>query len=258
MKISITIVAYRNYSDIIAAVKSIQKFSDPGLDKSVYIVDNSMLTGSDEQSNFIKELKNLNATYIDTKANIGFGAGHNKVLHLLDSDYHAIVNPDILLFEDSFTKLISYMEENKDVGVAFPKLLSVDKELLPVYRKDPTFSDMFLRKFVKFGFEKRKNEITYGDADYSQPFAIDFGQGSFIFIRTALFKELGGFDERYFMYMEDADLCREARKHAKVMYTPVTGVIHKWERGSGKNFKLFKIHTESMFKYLAKWAKDPK
>ena len=60
MKISITIVAYRNYSDILAAVKSIQKFSDPGLDKSVYIVDNSMLTGSDEQSNFIKELKNPN------------------------------------------------------------------------------------------------------------------------------------------------------------------------------------------------------
>ena len=258
MKISITIVAYRNYAEILAAVKSINKYTSNALDKTVYIVDNSELSGTPEQTQFTKELKDLNADYIDAKANLGFGAGHNKVLHLLDSDYHAIVNPDILLFEDTFYSLTNYMEENKDVGVCFPKLLSEDKEILPVYRKDPTFADMFLRKFIPFGFKKRKDEITYADADYEKPFPIEFGQGSFVFIRTELFKKLGGFDERYFMYLEDADLCREARKYAKVMYTPCTGVIHKWQRGSGKNMKLFKIHTESMFKYLAKWAKEPK
>ena len=101
MKISVTIVAYRNYPDILAAIQSIRRFTDPALALRIYVVDNSQLSGSTEQQRFVNELEDLNVTYIDTKANIGFGAGHNKVLHLLDSDYHAIVNPDILLFEDS-------------------------------------------------------------------------------------------------------------------------------------------------------------
>jgi len=254
MKISITIVAYRNYPDIIAAIKSINEFTDPQILKDIYVVDNSENEESPSRKAFKQTLSALGGTYIDSGANIGFGAGHNKVLSLLTSDYHAIVNPDILLYEDSFSALIKFMEENKDVAVAFPKLVSAERKLLPVYRKDPTFSDMFIRRFVPFGFAKRRDAITYADADYEKPFEIDFGQGSFVFIRTELFKKLGGFDERYFMYLEDADLCREARKYGKVVYTPVTGVIHKWERGSKKNLKLLKIHIDSLFKYLKKWA----
>ena len=92
------------------------------------------------------------------------------------------------------------------------------------------------------------------DADYTQPFQVPFAQGSFLVIKTELLQELKGFDERYFMYMEDADLCKRVNEVSKVMYFPGTTVKHKWEKGSHKNRKLFKIHLNSMKQYFKKWG----
>jgi hypothetical protein len=91
-------------------------------------------------------------------------------------------------------------------------------------------------------------------SNYDKPFRVPFGQGSFLVIRTELFKEISGFDERFFMYLEDADLCKRVNEISEVVYFPGTTVIHKWERGSHKNLKLFKMHMKSMFKYFSKWG----
>ena len=90
--------------------------------------------------------------------------------------------------------------------------------------------------------------------DYSKPFQVPFGQGSFLVIKTELFKRINGFDERYFMYMEDADLCKRVNQVSKLMYFPGATVVHKWQRGSHKNKKLFKYHIESMRHYFKKWG----
>lgn len=92
------------------------------------------------------------------------------------------------------------------------------------------------------------------DMDYEKPFPVPFAQGSFLVIRTELFRELEGFDERYFMYMEDADLCKRVNNVSSLWYCPDTAVIHKWERGSHKDKKLLKIHILSMFRYFRKWG----
>jgi len=89
--------------------------------------------------------------------------------------------------------------------------------------------------------------------DYAKPFEVPFAQGSFLVIKTELFKKLRGFDERFFLYMEDADLCKRVNNVSNLLYCPETFVIHKWEKGSHKNFALFKLHVSSMVKYFLKW-----
>lgn len=247
--ISIAIVAYNSEDDVRNAVESIEKNTPEHISKIIYIVDNS------EKESRLKLLAEefSDVEYIFTGKNLGFGAGHNQVLDRLDSKYHAIVNPDIILNMDAFGTLIKFMED-ENVGMCVPRLVNEQGELLSVYRRELTVFDMFIRMFLKGCFKKRQAKHTMQDMDYSKPFEVPFAQGSFLVVRTDLFKELGGFDERFFLYLEDTDLCRRVWEKSCLVYCPDAEVIHKWERGSHKNRKLLKIHMQSMFAYFHKWG----
>lgn len=247
--LSITIVAYNNEEDVTKAVCSIMEHTALSMSKNIYLVDNST------HPNTLNALENRfpQVTYIKTERNLGFGRGHNQVLPLLDSKYHAIVNPDIILTEDSFSVLVDFLNKN-DYGMVIPKLLDTDGNLQAVYRRELTVFDMFIRFFLKKGFKKRKAHHTMQDMDYTKPFPVPFAQGSFLVVRTSLFKELGGFDDRFFMYVEDADLCKRVNACSSLYYCPDTTVVHKWEKGSHKDKFLRKEHIRSMFRYFNKWG----
>ena len=247
--ISITIVAYNDEEDVRNAVYSILECTAVAISKKLYIVDNS------SQENHLQELEKQypEVIYLNTGRNLGFGGGHNYVLSRLDSVFHAIVNPDILLTEDSLSILMEFMKE-KRAGMAVPRLTDEEGRLQAVYRRELTVTDMGIRMFLSSHFKKRQQYHTMQDMDYGKPFQVPFAQGSFLVIRTELFRRLGGFDERYFMYMEDADLCRQVNRCSNLWYCPDTSVVHKWERGSHKDRKLLKIHIDSMIKYFRKWG----
>lgn len=250
-KISITIVAYHNYDEVKEAIYTIEKYTNKNITKHIYIVDNS-LTVNKEFEKIISFFKDVE--YLNTGANLGFGKGHNYVLDKINSKYHAIVNPDIILKEDSLSKLISFMESNESFGMCVPKLIDEKGNMQFVYRKNPTIFDMFIRMFCKKLFPKRIKYHTLQNKDYTKPFQVPFAQGSFLIIKSQLFKELKGFDENFFMYMEDADLCRRVNQITKLMYCPETEVIHKWNKGSHKNIMLFMSHIKSMKYYFTKWG----
>lgn len=250
LDLTIGIVSYHNVSDITTAVDSIELYTEPSIKKLVYIIDNA-----DNEADYqMLVQKYSDVKYVKTNQNLGFGGGHNYILQEINSDYHAIVNPDIILHEDSFKTILEYMEKDESIGVCAPRLVDEQGEFLYVYRREITFFDMLVRFFFKKIFKKRYRYHIMYDADYTQPFQVPFTQGSFLVIRTKLLKELKGFDERYFMYMEDADLCKRVNEVSKVMYFPGTTVTHKWEKGSHKNRKLFKMHLSSMKKYFKKWG----
>lgn len=254
--ISISIVVYRNYKDAEKAIESIYNFTSDKINKKVYIIDNgAKLTGSQDVNKFLKFLSIYpNVEYIDAKENLGFGKAHNLVINMIDSKYHTIVNPDIVLLEDSFSKLVNFMESNEDIGMTIPKLVDNQGNLQYVYRHELTLFDMFNRMFLKSFFKKRDFYHTMHYKDYSMPFKVPFGQGSFLFIRTYLFKKLEGFDENFFMYVEDADLCKRVNKVSKLMYYPYTEIVHNWEKGSHKNLLLLKYHIKSTIYYFKKWG----
>ena len=248
--LSIAIVAYKDNGDVEKAIASIAAYTPKDLSKVLYIIDNSAnetgLKDLQARFDFVK--------YICTGKNLGFGGGHNYVLNMLNSKYHAIINPDIVLQNDAFSCLLRYMEEHRDVKMTVPKLTDESGEIIKAYRRELTVFDMFIRMFIKKGFNKRRDYHTMQDMDYSKPFRVPFAQGSFLVIDTAFFKELKGFDERFFLYMEDADLCRRVNEVSSLFYVPEAVAVHKWEKGSHKDNKLFKLHVSSMVKYFMKWG----
>ena len=247
--ISITIVAYNNEEDVRNAVCSILECTAVTISRKLYLVDNS------SQKNSLKELEQEypEVTYLNPGKNLGFGAGHNYVRSMLDSKFHAIVNPDIILTQDSLSILMDFMER-MECKMAVPRMTDEKGTLQAAYRRELTVLDMGIRMFLPFCFRKRQAYHTMQDMDYQKPFPVPFAQGSFLVISTELFQQIGGFDQRYFMYMEDADLCRQVNRQDSLWYCPDTTVIHIWERGSHKDKKLMKIHIVSMIRYFQKWG----
>lgn len=256
--LTITIVSYHNEEDVQKAVASIEVCTPDTIKKQIYVVDNIDRDKVNEQEGSMQNLKLLERQYADVKVvatgkNLGFGGGHNFVMNELESKYHAIVNPDIILETDAFSTLLSFMQD-ESIGMCVPRLVDEAGELLAVYRRELTVWDMFLRMFLKGAFQKRQAYHTMQDADYTKPFDVPFAQGSFLLIRTELFQQLNGFDERFFLYMEDADLCKRVNQVSRLCYCPDATVIHKWEKGSHKSGKLFKLHVQSMISYFCKWG----
>lgn len=247
LDLTISIVNYHNEQDIQAAVASIEQYTADTIRKRIYLIDNG---DSDTLADIAKPYSDV--TVVKSPGNIGFGRGHNQVLAQLDSRYHAIVNPDIVLTEDAFSELIRYMDAHPRTGMTVPRILDDEGKLLSVYRKDPTAGDMIIRRLP--GMKKRKAAHTLQDEDYTRPFEVPFAQGSFLVLRTKLYQEIGGFDERYFLYMEDADLCRTIRALAKIEYVPYTSVIHHWQQASKKNIRFLRLHLHSMGQYFQKWG----
>lgn len=253
-ELTFSIVAYKNYDQIINAVESINKYS---LDycKQIIVVDNTekeALPNYVAQRNILKTLENVKV--IENNNNLGFGKANNIALKTATGKYFVICNPDILMIEDSFSKIIPHMDKNKDIGAIVPRLVNKNGQLEPVYRRQLTLYDVIIRYIHPFGmFKKRRAYHTMQDMDYSRRFNVPFAQGSFIVIRTELMKELHGFDDRYFMYCEDADLCRKINQISRLEYFPDTSIIHLWQKGSHKNLKLLKWHIQSMIKYFNKW-----
>ncbi|MEY8516591.1 glycosyltransferase family 2 protein [Lachnospiraceae bacterium 29-84] len=247
--LSIAIVAYNDEKDVRNAVCSIVGHTAAIISKKIYIIDNS------DKENRLPELAQEypEVEYRSPGKNLGFGRGHNYVLDQLESRYHAVVNPDILLTEDSFPVLMDFLEQT-GAGMAVPRILDGEGRLSAVYRRELTVADMGIRMFLPSHFKKRQAYHTMQDMDYGKPFQVPFAQGSFLVVQTGLFQQIGGFDERYFMYMEDADLCRRVNMASSLLYCPDTEVIHKWERGSHKDKKLRRMHVESMIRYFSKWG----
>ena len=256
VKLSVSIVAYNNYEDIKEALASMEEYTSPELSKKVFIVDNGVDVSSpssiDEFKGYIERIADVE--YIDAGGNIGFGKGHNTAIPVMDSEYHAIVNPDILFCEDVFSRIVEWMDANKDVGMVIPYITDEEGNMQEVYRRELNVFDVFNRMFLKGFFKRRFDKHIMKDMDFTQPFQVPFGQGSFLVVRSELFKNLGGFDDNFFMYCEDADLCRRVNQVSKLMYFPGARVIHKWEAGSHRNKTLFKYHVQSMRYYFKKWG----
>lgn len=252
--LTFSIVAYKNYGQIINAVNTINKFTN-NFSKEIIIVDN---TEKEDRKNYSEDINKLtsltNVTLVVNNANLGFGKANNIALERAQGAFFVICNPDILLIENSFDKIIPYMKENTFIGAVIPKLIDKNHQIEPVYRRELTLYDVFIRYFHPFNaFSKRRAYHTMQDMDYSKPFRVPFGQGSFIVIRISLMKKLRGFDERYFMYVEDADLCKRINQVSVLEYFPYTSVVHLWGKESHKNMKLMKWHIQAMIKYFNKW-----
>ena len=253
--LTIAIVVYHDADAAEEAVRSIEEQTAVSVSKEILVIDNGASEEGVSRESFRTFLSGYgDVRYIPTEKNLGYGAANNLVIPELDSRYHAILNPDVCLKEDAFSKILAYMETHPDCGMVIPRLTDAEGRLQKAYRRELTVSDLLIRYVCPRMFKKRQDFHTMQDMDYTAPFQVPFAQGSFLVIRTALYQKLHGFDERYFLYMEDADLCRRVNQVSKLMYFPGAEAVHGWERSSYHDRRLFRIHLHSMVLYFRKWG----
>ncbi len=240
INVSAAIVTYNSNETALNALKSL-KNNTKRYPLSVFIFDN----GSTDNTVSLLEDTNL-AKVVKTGKNLGFGKAHNLSLNEKLGKYHFVVNPDIVLNSDALSDTVDYMEKNPDVVMCMPKILSENGKEQFVPKEVPTFKRLFLGRI----FKSIRDEYCWRTKEIKEPCEIDFCSGCFFCIRTDIWQKLNGFDERFFMYLEDGDLTLRAKKLGKVVVNPHITVIHKWDRASAKSIKYLFIHTCSCFKFL--------
>lgn len=250
IRLTISIVLYNEEPSLFhKTIKAVMNY--PNLQK-LFIVDNGPIKNLEFEENDKIE-------YIHSDKNVGFGAGHNLVMSRIsmESNYHLILNPDVDFDAGIFNELIEQLEKDKDLAFIAPKVLFPNGDFQNSCRRYPKFSELFFRRFPLFSFFAKRiiNHGVYTDKNLEEPFYVDYLTGCFHLYKTEDFIKIGGFDERYFLYMEDVDICKKVDEIGKKkMYYPKVHIYHVLKRGSSKNFKLFMRHTISMIKYFTKWG----
>lgn len=251
-----TTVSIVLYNHDVAEVRSLFEAlaQDKGLLKCV-VVNNG---GAEEACKFAAL---LGFCCIQPGRNLGFGCAHNMALHMLRSlaaPYHLILNPDISLETGTLSKLALVMDTLPQVGILMPRVLYPDGSIQYLCKLLPTPIDLFLRRFAvgpwRGLFEKRMFKYDMKYFDYSRPVYVPVLSGCFMFTRRAVIESIGGFDERFFLYMEDTDLCRRVGNSSRLLFWPWITVVHGHAQGSYQNLYLLRLHIRSAIAYFNKWG----
>ncbi|MCH5241720.1 MAG: glycosyltransferase family 2 protein [Muribaculaceae bacterium] len=230
------------------ALESLEKSS---VDK-IYVIDNS----PEDQLRDISE-KYSKVQYLKVDNN-GFGAGHNIAIKEAlrnNTSFHLIMNADVWWEGDIIKPIYDFMKENPEVGMVSPKTFYPNGELQYTCRMLPSPVDMFLRGFLPDKLKgKRNKKYLLEDFDHNHSLNCPYLLGSFMFFRTEALREVGLFDERFFMYPEDIDITRRIHEKWETIYWPKVSIIHEHQQASKKSIKMFWIHFTNMVKYFNKWG----
>jgi hypothetical protein len=200
-------------------------------------------------------------TYIHSELNIGYGAGHNiAIRHAIQSntDFHFVLNPDIYFQPEELKKMISRMRADESIGQLMPKVIYPDGSLQYLCKLIPTPFDLFFRRFFRgpfkeFARNKAENfELRF--TGYKYEMNVPYLSGCFMLFRISALKEIGLFDERFFMYPEDLDITRRMHAKYKTIFYPSAVIVHDHAKESYKSKKMLWIHVVNMIKYFNKWG----
>ncbi|MCC7003755.1 MAG: hypothetical protein IT357_16480 [Gemmatimonadaceae bacterium] len=231
-------------------------------DGSVMILDNSLDSRVTEsvRAEAAAALAGVSSRVEALAENRGFGHGHNAALRYgIAEHYHVVMNPDLYLDPDALVQAVRRMEAEPTIGLLVADVRGEDGERHHLCKRNPTFFDMMLRGFAPVWlrriFADRMARMEMRDRDYDREIPdVEYPTGCFMFFRSSDFKAVRGFDERYFMYVEDADIGRRIRQRASVLYAPSVRVVHRWARGTHRSWKLRLTTIRSVLIYSWTWG----
>jgi hypothetical protein len=175
----------------------------------------------------------------------GYGANQNAAFAIASSAFFCVLNPDIRLKENPFPRLLKAFDDPSAALVA-PKIISPDGSEEDSARKFPTARDLLSKAFGRHDgtyFEKPGIGLIYPD----------WLAGMYLLVRGEIFQKVGGFDEKFFLYYEDVDLCWRLRRDGfQVVQDRSVSVVHDARRESRRNFRFARWHLASMARYLIK------
>ncbi|MBC5774892.1 glycosyltransferase family 2 protein [Pontibacter sp. KCTC 32443] len=253
MQYSITasIVTYNNNPEVLQ--EAIASFLDTELPVQLYLVDNS-------PTDALRALcTDARIIYIFNNKNVGFGAGHNIAMReaLDKAPYHLVLNPDVYFEPGTLERLYEFMTQHTAVGLVMPKVLYPDGEVQYLCKLLPTPLQFIERRFMKWNrkrLEQQNEMFELRFTGYNKLMDVPYLSGCFMFLRTSALKEVGLFDERIFMYSEDADLSRRIHQKFRTVFYPEARIYHHFAKGSHRSIKLLWYAIHGNLVYFTKWG----
>ena len=225
MMVDIILINYNSTIQLLQCLVSIYRHIDDDV-KAIYIIDNN---SSDAAVQLLTDLPKVNLTVLPR--NIGFASAVNIGIKKSSSPYTMLLNPDTSFNMDIIGPMVAYLNDHERVGIIGPKILNYDGSIQGSARSFPSFftglfgrTSLFSRIFPKNRMTK-KNIITMPDT--IETTFVDWVSGACMLIRRKAIEEVGGLDERFFMYWEDADWCKRMwKKRWGVVYYQKASIYH--------------------------------
>lgn len=245
--LSILIVTWNSEKVIHQCLHSIKLTLFPS-EYQIYVADNASVDNTVNiiESNYPEVKLTVN------KRNIGFGAANNQLISLCNSEYILFLNPDTIVQSESLRNLVNYLKDNPSVGAVGPRLLNSDGSIQLTDMSFPSWTAPFKDTF-SFQRALRKNVISsrlvtrYSES--KEAIDVDWVMGACLMTKREVLEEVGYFNEKYFMYCEETDLCRRIKKGGwRVCYHPKSQIVHLGGVGIGlyNSSKIFEIHKSQI------------
>lgn len=251
-KISIITVTMNHIHLLTQMLDSLYNQYPPHVSFELIIVDNC---STDQTKDFIQKYY-PQVNYIENTKIAGFAENNNKGVTYANGEYILILNPDIIIQQNSIDLLYLYLSKNEQIGIIAPQLLNTDFSIQYSMRKFISPSILFARIFTR-GNDQSENskvkEYLMSERSFSEPTQVDWCLGAALLFRKSFYQQLKGFDENFFLYVEDMDICHRCWKLGKqVVYLPESKMIHAHQRSSTKLNKKTLMHVRSMFYFFWK------
>lgn len=243
MQLSVIILNYNVRYFLEQCVLSVQKALE-NIDGEIIVIDNN---SSDDSCNMMKSLF-PNIKLIENKENLGFPKGNNIAVAQAKGDYLCILNPDTVVAEDTFEKILAFAKSKTDLGMIGCKLIDGTGNFLPESKRGiPTPWVAFTKIFGLYKVSAIFGKYYAQHLTENQSGKVEILVGAFMIMKRQLYNEIGGFDENCFMYSDDIDLSYMALKKGKSnYYFHETTVIHYKGESTVRDGKYMKRFQEAM------------
>ncbi len=252
MYLSIVIVSWNVREKLEKNLKAIYE-SKSNFSFEVFVVDNNSSDGSVEmvKSNFLR------VNLIVNSNNKGFAKANNQAIKKSKGDFVLLLNPDMQVQSDTLEKMLKWMQDNKQASVAGCHLVNKKDETIPHIRCFPTvWNQLAIILKIPHMLPGVLNKYLFTNFDYKKESKVDSIRGSFFMIRREMIEKIGGLDERYFIWFEEVDYCKQVYENGgEVWYTSVAKCVDHVGQSFGKVdvIKKQNYFRDSMLKYFKKW-----
>lgn len=238
MVITVQIVNYNSRSNLAKCLLSVEKYFPRELELQVVIINN-------EEKKIESRSRNFGIDIVESGENLGFGKAQNRGSVVAKGKYLLLLNPDAQIFPGSVSSLLETFSADERMGIVGPLLLGEGGSLEKShYGQGKTPLSMVKEKFFK------GKPASFSE---NNTFEVDWVSGGAMMIKRDLFEQMGGFDENYFMYFEDVDLCLRARQLGwKVAVNPKSRVYHRGGQSFSSVKEKKKHYYQSQDYYLRK------
>ncbi|PIR66451.1 MAG: glycosyltransferase family 2 protein [Parcubacteria group bacterium CG10_big_fil_rev_8_21_14_0_10_36_14] len=253
MDLSIIIVNWNTRQLLEGCLDSIYK-NTHNINFDIFVVDNA----SHDNSAEMVEEKFSQVHLIKNNKNVGFATANNQAIRQATGKYILILNPDTLILSNTIEHALEIIKNYPEIGILGPKTLDKNKNIQKTVRRDPNilsqlfFPSQMKKLFPNWGPIKK---YYFNDFDYDKESLVPQLQGSCLLINRELFQKIGFFDEKFFIWFEEVDLCLRTRKaEYKILYSPDIEIIHY----GGESFmqintiKKQALYSRSMLYYFYK------